>query len=146
MNASEARSEAKPSAVNAVAVIVDATSKWQADGRNTRLAHGRELDASALPLGVRFGIGGALALEFARGAAASARGLGRARCGRACGVFELDLVSPESVASAFAAIRREADEPEVVISCPSRARMAAREPSYARNWGRSCVSRGERRS
>ncbi|GIT44093.1 MAG: hypothetical protein Ct9H300mP11_20290 [Chloroflexota bacterium] len=27
-----------------VAVIVGATSKWQSNGRNTKLAHGRELD------------------------------------------------------------------------------------------------------
>ena len=27
-----------------VAVVIGATSKWQADGRNTRLAHGRALD------------------------------------------------------------------------------------------------------
>ncbi|MBM4385180.1 MAG: SDR family oxidoreductase [Deltaproteobacteria bacterium] len=109
-----------------VAVIVGATSKWQADGRNTRLAHGRALDASALPLGARFGIGGALALKFAREgyfvalttrAAANAHGLAEAvrAQGAQCGVFELDLVSPDSVASAFAAIRREAGEPDVVI-------------------------------
>ena len=29
-----------------VAVIIGATSKWQADGRNTKLAHGKVLDAS----------------------------------------------------------------------------------------------------
>jgi len=109
-----------------VAVIVGATSKWQADGRNTRLAHGRELDASALPLGARFGIGGALALKFAREgyfvalttrSAANARELANAVRGASgsCGVYELDLVSPGSVASAFAAIRRDAGEPEVVI-------------------------------
>ena len=33
-----------------VAVVVGATSKWQADGRNTKLAHGRELDDSDLPV------------------------------------------------------------------------------------------------
>ena len=27
-----------------VTLIVGATSKWQADGRNTKLAHGQELD------------------------------------------------------------------------------------------------------
>ena len=32
-----------------VAVIVGATSKWQADGRNTRLVHGRAVDDSELP-------------------------------------------------------------------------------------------------
>ena len=37
-----------------VAVIVGATSKWQSNGRNTKLAHGRELDDSYLPVGVRW--------------------------------------------------------------------------------------------
>src|SRR5438445_1189468 len=50
----------------AVAVVVGATSKWQADGRNTRLAHGKALDASHLPVGARWGIGGAVAQKFAR--------------------------------------------------------------------------------
>jgi hypothetical protein len=36
-----------------VAVVVGATSKWQANGRNTLLAHGRTLDDSGLPVGVR---------------------------------------------------------------------------------------------
>ena len=36
-----------------VAVVVGATSKWQADGRNTQLAHGKVLDDSHLPVGVR---------------------------------------------------------------------------------------------
>ncbi len=38
-----------------VAVVVGATSKWQADGRNTKLAHGRVLDDSDLPVGMRWG-------------------------------------------------------------------------------------------
>jgi hypothetical protein len=44
-----------------VAVVVGATSKWQADGRNTQLAHGKVLDDSDLPVGVRWGVGGAIA-------------------------------------------------------------------------------------
>ena len=36
-----------------VAVVIGATSKWQADGRNTQLVHGKELDDSDLPVGVR---------------------------------------------------------------------------------------------
>ena len=36
-----------------VAVVIGATSKWQADGRNTALAHGHALDDSALPVGIR---------------------------------------------------------------------------------------------
>ena len=45
-----------------VAVVVGATSKWQADGRNTQLAHGRVLDDSDLPVGIRWGVGGAIAI------------------------------------------------------------------------------------
>ncbi len=48
-----------------VAVVVGATSKWQSDGRNTLLAHGRTLDDSALAVGVRWGVGGAIAQKFA---------------------------------------------------------------------------------
>jgi len=36
-----------------VAVVIGATSKWQSDGRNTRLAHGTNIDDSDLPEGVR---------------------------------------------------------------------------------------------
>ena len=49
-----------------VAVVVGATSKWQADGRNTKLAHGRTLDDSDLPVGVRWGVGGAIAQKFSK--------------------------------------------------------------------------------
>ena len=50
---------------NHVAVVVGATSKWQADGRNTKLAHGKALDDSDLPVGVRWGVGVAIAQKFA---------------------------------------------------------------------------------
>ena len=46
--------------------MVGATSKWQADGRNTNLAHGRVLDDSDLPVSIRWGIGGAIAQKFAQ--------------------------------------------------------------------------------
>ena len=49
-----------------VAVVVGATSKWQSDGRNTQLAHGKVLDDSAMPVGVRWGVGGAIAQKFAK--------------------------------------------------------------------------------
>jgi len=49
-----------------VVVVVGATSKWQADGRNTRLAHGKVLDDRDLPVGIRWGVGGAIAQKFAR--------------------------------------------------------------------------------
>jgi NAD(P)-dependent dehydrogenase (short-subunit alcohol dehydrogenase family) len=48
-----------------VAVVVGATSKWQSDGRNTLLAHGKRLDDSELPVGIRWGVGGAIAQKFA---------------------------------------------------------------------------------
>ena len=49
-----------------VAVVVGATSKWQADGWNTKLAHGREIDDSDLPVGARWSVGGAIAQKFAQ--------------------------------------------------------------------------------
>ena len=49
-----------------VAVVVGATSKWQSDGRNTKLAHGQEIDDSDIPVGARWGIGGAVAQKFAK--------------------------------------------------------------------------------
>src|SRR5260370_16355527 len=50
---------------NQVAVMIGATSKWQSDGRNTLLAHGKAVDDSELPVGVRWGVGGAVAQKFA---------------------------------------------------------------------------------
>jgi NAD(P)-dependent dehydrogenase (short-subunit alcohol dehydrogenase family) len=109
-----------------VAVVVGATSKWQSDGRNTLLAHGKTVDDSALPVGVRWGVGGAIAQKFAQEgffvvlttrAAANAAALMQAikQQGGECMVVELDLVSQESIAAAFAAIRREAGDPDVLI-------------------------------
>ena len=43
------------SARKQVAVVVGATSKWQSDGRNTKLAHGKVLDDSQIPVGMRWG-------------------------------------------------------------------------------------------
>src|ERR1700686_5506663 len=51
----KANSNEKP-----VAVVIGATSKWQADGRNTQLAHGRTLDDGDLLVGARWGVGGAI--------------------------------------------------------------------------------------
>jgi NAD(P)-dependent dehydrogenase (short-subunit alcohol dehydrogenase family) len=109
-----------------VAVVVGATSKWQSDGRNTLLAHGRTVDDSELPVGVRWGVGGAIAQKFAREGffvvlttrtAANASGLAGAirEQGGDCMTVELDLVSQDSIASAFAAIRREAGDPNVLV-------------------------------
>jgi NAD(P)-dependent dehydrogenase (short-subunit alcohol dehydrogenase family) len=109
-----------------VAVVIGATSKWQADGRNTRLIHGKAVDDSTLPVGVRWGIGGAIAQKFAgegffvvatTRSAPNAAGLMAAikDQGGDCMIVELDLSRQESVAAAFATIRSEAGDPEVVI-------------------------------
>jgi NAD(P)-dependent dehydrogenase (short-subunit alcohol dehydrogenase family) len=109
-----------------VAVVVGATSKWQADGRNTLLAHGKVLDDSALPVGVRWGVGGAIAQKFAQEGfvvvlttrhAANASALEQAirAQGGTCMIVELDLVSNASIAKAFATIRETVGDPEVLI-------------------------------
>ena len=62
-----------------VAVVIGATSKWQSDGRNTMLAHGKPLDDSVLPVGVRWGIGGAIARAMhGQGATVALAGRNRA--------------------------------------------------------------------
>ncbi len=111
---------------NPVAVVVGATSKWQSDGRNTKLAHGRALDDSDVPVGMRWGVGGAIAQKFAREGfsvvlttrrAANAAALEKAiveQGGHAITV-ELDLVSRESIARAFAAIREKVGDPDVLV-------------------------------
>src|SRR5688572_15353075 len=109
-----------------VAVVIGATSKWQADGRNTRLAHGKAIDDSDIPVGARWGVGGAIAQKFAREGffvvlttrtRANATGLESAirEQGGDCMIIELDLASADSIASAFATIRREAGDPHVVV-------------------------------
>jgi NAD(P)-dependent dehydrogenase (short-subunit alcohol dehydrogenase family) len=109
-----------------VAVVIGATSKWQADGRNTLLAHGRALDDRDLPVGARWGIGGAVAQKFAREGffvvlttrhRANATPLSEAiqEQNGTCMVVELDLISQESITTAFASIRREAGDPEIVV-------------------------------
>jgi NAD(P)-dependent dehydrogenase (short-subunit alcohol dehydrogenase family) len=109
-----------------VAVVVGATSKWQADGRNTKLAHGKALDDRDLPVGVRWGVGGAVAQKFAHEGfvtvlttrkAANAAGLDKAiqEQGGTSFIVELDLVSQESIAKAFATIRERAGDPDVLV-------------------------------
>jgi len=109
-----------------VAVVIGATSKWQSDGRNTLLAHGHTVDDSELPVGVRWGVGGAVAQKFAREGfftvlttrkEANALPLVQAirEQGGECMIVELDLVSQDSIASTFATIRREAGDPDVLV-------------------------------
>jgi len=109
-----------------VAVVVGATSKWQSDGRNTLLAHGKPVDDSNVEVGVRWGVGGAIAQKFAKEGfftvlttrkAANAAALAQAIRdeGGDCMIVELDLVSQDSIASAFATIRRDAGDPDVLV-------------------------------
>ena len=109
-----------------VAMVVGATSKWQSDGRNTKLVHGQALDDSHMPVGMRWGIGGAVAQKFAREgffvvltsrAKANAAALEAAirEQGGACMTVELDLVSHQSITDAFTTIRRDAGDPDVLV-------------------------------
>src|SRR6267142_4386708 len=109
-----------------VAVVIGATSKWQSDGRNTLLAHGKPVDDSDVEVGVRWGVGGAVAQKFAgegfftvlttRKEANAARLATAIReQGSECMIVELDLVSQDSIAAAFATIRSEAGDPDVLV-------------------------------
>ena len=109
-----------------VAVVVGATSKWQADGRNTKLAHGKALDDRDVPVGIRWGVGGAVAQKFAKEGfhavlttrtAANAKALDEAirAQGGASSVVELDLVSEASIKKAFATVRDTWGEPDVLV-------------------------------
>jgi NAD(P)-dependent dehydrogenase (short-subunit alcohol dehydrogenase family) len=109
-----------------VAVVVGATSKWQADGRNTKLAHGRALDDSDVPVAIRWGVGGAIAQKFSKEGffvvlttrqKANAAGLEKAivEQGGGCLIVELDLASRESITRAFATIRAEVGDPDVLV-------------------------------
>jgi len=109
-----------------VCVVIGATSKWQSDGRNTLLAHGHAVDDSDVEVGVRWGVGGAIAQKFAQEGfftvlttrsennalplAAAIR-----EQGGDCMIVDLDLVSQDSISRAFATIRREAGDPEVLV-------------------------------
>ncbi len=109
-----------------VAVVVGATSKWQSDGRNTKLVHGKALDDSDMPVGARWGVGGAIAQKFAKEGyfvvlttrnAANASALEKAireQDGESM-IVELDLVSRESISEAFAQIREQAGDPDVLV-------------------------------
>jgi NAD(P)-dependent dehydrogenase (short-subunit alcohol dehydrogenase family) len=109
-----------------VAVVIGATSKWQSDGRNTLLAHGKTVDDSDLPVGVRWGVGGAIAQKFAqegffvvlttrKQANASALAEAIRQQGGDCTIVELDLASQDSISAAFATIRSDAGDPDVLV-------------------------------
>ena len=114
------------SARKQVAVVVGATSKWQADGRNTKLAHGKVLDDSDIPVGMRWGVGGAIAQKFAKEgffvvlttrSAANASALEKAiiEQGGEGMIVELDLVSQVSISKAFTTVRDTVGDPDVLI-------------------------------
>ena len=109
-----------------VAVVIGATSKWQSDGRNTRLAHGTDIDDSDIPIGVRWGVGGAIAQKFAAEGffvvlttrnSTNAEALSQAidSQGGECMIVELDLVSEESISKAFTSIRNTVGDPTVLV-------------------------------
>ncbi len=109
-----------------VAVVIGATSKWQSDGRNTHLVHGTDIDDSGLPVGVRWGVGGAISLKFAQEgfftvlttrSASNAAPLETAirEQGDDAMIVELDLASRDSISNAFARIREEAGDPDVLV-------------------------------
>ena len=109
-----------------VAVVVGATSKWQSDGRNTKLAHGKVIDDSDMPIGMRWGVGGAIAQKFAQEGffvvlttrnAANASALEKAireQEGESM-IVELDLVSSDSISHAFAQVRDQVGDPNVLV-------------------------------
>ena len=109
-----------------VAVVIGATSKRLSDGGNTRLVHGKDIDDSNLPVGIRCGVGGAIAQKFAqegfyvvlttrKQANASALQKAIKDQGGESAIVELDLVSENSISKAFSQIRDEAGEPEVLV-------------------------------
>ena len=109
-----------------VCVVIGATSKWQADGRMTNMLHGGNIDENVVPVGVRWGVGGAIAQKFASEGfftvvttrtESNATGLAQAirDQGGAGMIVELDLSSQESIANAFKTIRAEAGEPDVLV-------------------------------
>jgi NAD(P)-dependent dehydrogenase (short-subunit alcohol dehydrogenase family) len=114
------------SARKQIAVVVGATSKWQSDGRNTALAHGRVIDDRDLPVGIRWGVGGAIAQKFVQEGclvvlttrkASNAAALQDAIVaqGGESMIVELDLASHGSIASAFAQIRERAGDPDILV-------------------------------
>ncbi len=109
-----------------VCVVIGATSKWQSDGRQTHLIHGQGVPDDHLPVAVRWGVGGALAQKFAAEGfftvlttrtASNASRLEDAirQQGHEAMTVELDLSSEDSIKAAFARIRAEAGDPEVLI-------------------------------
>ena len=113
-------------ATRGVAVVIGATSKWQSDGRNTRLIHGEDIDDSDIEVSARWGVGGAISQRFAAEGfdvavttrtAANAEPLAEAirAEGGSVAIVELDVSDQESIAEAFATVRATFGEPDVVV-------------------------------
>ena len=90
------------------------------------LVHGGDIDDSDLPVGVRWGVGGAISLKFAQEGfftvlttrnQANAAPLEAAirEAGDDAMIVELDLASRDSISNAFARIREEAGDPDVLV-------------------------------
>src|SRR5258706_9834356 len=109
-----------------VALVIGATTKWTSEGESTLHSHGAAVDDADLPATVRWGMGGAIALKFAQeGYFTVMTSRRRANAEPLCEaihalggrgmVVELDVTSEASIAAAFAAMREEAGEPDIVI-------------------------------
>lgn len=109
-----------------VAVVIGATSKWQSDGRNTRLIHGEAIDDSDIEVSARWGVGGAIAQRFAAEGfdvaittrtSANADPLAEAIRSQdgSVAIVELDVSQEQSIKNAFAEIRATFGEPDVVV-------------------------------
>eukprot|EP00747_Dinoflagellata_sp_TGD_P093053 gnl/TRDRNA2_/TRDRNA2_165622_c0_seq1.p1 gnl/TRDRNA2_/TRDRNA2_165622_c0~~gnl/TRDRNA2_/TRDRNA2_165622_c0_seq1.p1 ORF type:complete len:297 (+),score=42.83 gnl/TRDRNA2_/TRDRNA2_165622_c0_seq1:73-891(+) len=109
-----------------VCVVVGASSKWQADGSSTVKTHGGRQDDGAFSDDVKWGVGGAVSLRFARGGytvvlfsrkeanvAALADAIHKQGGVAICVVCELS--SDASVAKAFEEVRAKAGDPSVLI-------------------------------
>ena len=114
------------SATKPVAVVVGATSKWQSDGRNTHLVHGGDIDDSTVPVYARWGVGGAIAQQFAaqgfhvvlttrRASNAHALQAVIQAAGGDSSIVEMDVSDESSVVNAFAALADAGRVPEVVV-------------------------------
>ena len=91
-----------------------------------RLAHGHDIDDNDIPVAARWGVGGAIAQKFANQGffvALTTRSADNAAAletairdqGHDAVTVELDLVSEDSIAQAFAEVRAKAGEPDVVV-------------------------------
>jgi len=109
-----------------IAVIVGATSKWQSDGSRTVSLAGGSISADDVPVGIRWGIGGAIAQKFAeegyivvlttrkrRNAVSLAKAI-EDQGGRSL-IVELDLANRDSIGTAFAEIRSQVGDPDIVV-------------------------------